>query len=148
MIKKIVIEATKRFPGEKPVSLGAFTGAAAVNIGGSTLHSLFHLPTRDSFSSLTGKRLTELQNEFKETRFIIIDEMSMMSARMLAMIDERCRQAKSINNIPFGGMMVYLFGDFRQLPPVGVPALFSGNKLSNLDIAGKLLLIILTSTLN
>src|SRR5699024_4389584 len=44
--------------------------------------------------------------------------------------DKRCREAKydpitKLHEQPFGGLMVYFFGDFRQLPPVRDVALYS-----------------------
>ncbi|XP_067131711.1 ATP-dependent DNA helicase pif1-like [Centruroides vittatus] len=44
--------------------------------------------------------------------------MSMVGARMLYMIERRLREINPEKDEPFGGFFVYLFGDFRQLPPV------------------------------
>lgn len=43
----------------------------------------------------------------------------MVGTRMLSTIDKRLRQAyPNHQELPFGGCIVYLFGDFNQLPPV------------------------------
>ncbi|KAJ9466680.1 ATP-dependent DNA helicase pif1 [Diplonema papillatum] len=52
---------------------------------------------------------------------LFIDEMSMLRASDLALVEARLRIAKKSNE-PFGGIAVILVGDFFQLPPVmGVP---------------------------
>ena len=51
------------------------TGVAAFNVGGFTLHSLLHLPTRGEFKSLEGEQLQQLQESF-------IDEMSMFGRKL------------------------------------------------------------------
>jgi hypothetical protein len=55
----------------------------------------------------------------KDKSYLIIDEMSMMGQRMMAMVDKRLRQATAQLDTPLGGMSVIIFGDFAQLPPVG-----------------------------
>ncbi|KAJ9437785.1 ATP-dependent DNA helicase pif1 [Diplonema papillatum] len=62
-----------------------------------------------------------LQELFEKIDGLFIDEMSMLRASDLALVEERLRIAKKSNE-PFGGIAVILVGDFFQLPPVmGVP---------------------------
>lgn len=49
----------------------------------------------------------------------------MIGARMLFQIEQRCRKIFPAIDEPFGGLHVYFFGDFRQLPPVKDSALYS-----------------------
>ncbi|XP_055340283.1 uncharacterized protein LOC129589491 [Paramacrobiotus metropolitanus] len=43
----------------------------------------------------------------------------MIGCSLFAKMDKRCRQAKPENSdVPFGGLIVCLFGDINQLPPV------------------------------
>jgi len=49
---------------------------------------------------------------------MIVDEMSMLGQKKLALLDERLREVKANKN-PFGGLNIILVGDFAQLPPVG-----------------------------
>ncbi|EXX62825.1 Pif1p [Rhizophagus irregularis DAOM 197198w] len=95
------------------------TKVAAFNIQGSTIHSTLSIPITGTTYELEGESLRKLQNKLKDTHYFIIDEMSMVGRRFLALIDLRLRQAfPECSNIPFGGRSLILFGDFGQLPPV------------------------------
>ncbi|XP_054264681.1 uncharacterized protein LOC128999172 [Macrosteles quadrilineatus] len=107
--------------GSSSVILMAPTGVAANNINGQTIHNALHIvQTRGgTVSDLTGKAERQLQEDFRTVKVIICDEMSMVGTRMLSMIDKRLRQAfTNRQELPFGGCIVYFFGDFNQLPPV------------------------------
>lgn len=47
----------------------------------------------------------------QKTTTLIIDEISMLSASVLAMVDSVCREVKRVDK-PFGGLQVVLVGDF------------------------------------
>ena len=49
---------------------------------------------------------------------IIIDEYSMIKADMLYQLDLRLKELKQREDLPFGGVDVFLFGDILQLRPV------------------------------
>jgi hypothetical protein len=53
----------------------------------------------------------------EKTSVLIIDEISMLPARSLTLVDEVCRHVRG-SAAPFGGLQVVLVGDFFQLPPV------------------------------
>ena len=60
-----------------------------------------------------------------EVKFLIIDEMSMLSQKNLTWINRRLQQASGKMHVPFGGYSVLLMGDFDQLQqPVCGRALF------------------------
>lgn len=76
--------------------------------------------------SLTGIYLQHIRNNWAlscmplttaHIKFLIIDEISMLSYEALLMIDERLRQITSIDE-PFGNMNILLIGDLLQLPPI------------------------------
>lgn len=72
----------------------------------------------------------------KNKTYLIIDEMSMMGHRMMAMVDKRLRQATGMLHTPLGGMSVILIGDFAQLPPVGDKPLYCEEPRGALAIHG------------
>ena len=95
------------------------TGVASYNIEGSTLHSLFNLPTKSDFRQLEGQKLHELQQSLENMNYLIIDEMSMVGRKTFGQIDQRLRQIFPHNSHQvLGGRSCLLFGDFGQLPPV------------------------------
>uniref|UniRef100_A0A8D0D7L8 ATP-dependent DNA helicase n=1 Tax=Sander lucioperca TaxID=283035 RepID=A0A8D0D7L8_SANLU len=100
------------------VLLTAFTGTAAFNISGTTLHSLLKLPRslKPPFQGL-GNNLDEVRSELLNAEILIIDEVSMVSKPLFAYVDVRLKQIKGSQR-PFGGMSVIAVGDFFQLPPV------------------------------
>jgi len=112
--------------GNDSYVLGAATGAAASLIDGNTVHSLFHLPkNQDKFAPLTGDRARALTNKFRNIKYIILDEFSLLGCTRIAMIDKRCREATGNYEEPFGGLCIMLLGDLKQLPPVLDTAVYS-----------------------
>ena len=106
------------------VKLAAFTGKAAYQVGGVTIHSLLGIGPKSGDSDsrpapLKPDQLRRLQQQLKNTRYLFFDEMSMIGLRMLHTIDTRLRQIfPDQADRMFGGLTVILFGDFGQLPPV------------------------------
>jgi len=101
------------------VCVAAPTGVAAFNVEGQTLHSLLSLPTKGEYHDLQGERLRNMQQTFKDKRYLIIDEMSMVGRKLLGQVDSRLRQVfPQQSDQLFGGCSCLLFGDFGQLPPV------------------------------
>lgn len=103
-----------------PVAVTASTGIAATHMGGMTIHGFSGIGIRDYLSDYDLDALTQkpyLSKRFEETQVLIIDEVSMLHARTLDMV-ERVARAFRRNDKPFGGMQVILSGDFFQLPPI------------------------------
>ena len=130
VIKCVYQEATKilrqlpRFRDEADMSqpsvlLAAFTGTAAFNIAGKTLHSLLKLPRnlKPPYQGL-GNALDDVRAALSNAEILIIDEISMVSKELFAYVHWRFQQIKG-NRRPFGGMSVLAVGDFYQLPPLG-----------------------------
>ncbi|XP_051814270.1 EF-hand domain-containing protein D1 isoform X1 [Acanthochromis polyacanthus] len=101
------------------VLLTAFTGTAAFNIAGKTLHSVLKLPRslEPPYQGL-GNALDELRATLSSVEILIIDEISMVSKKLFAYVNWRFQQLKG-NRRPFGGISVLAVGDFYQLPPLG-----------------------------
>lgn len=103
----------------KNTILCAPTGIAAINIGGITCHSLFGLPLGYPTTSDLNKIPFQTKTIFEgdKVKRIIIDEVGMLRADMLDLIDKRLKMIKK-NNLPFGGVQVVAVGDFFQLEPI------------------------------
>ena len=122
---KYVCEITKK----KHIVL-APTGIAAINAGGSTLHSFFKLPfypllPDDPNFSLKGGKLHSFlkytsahRKLIKEVELVIIDEISMVRADIIDFIDKILRVYSQNMREPFGGKQILLVGDVYQLEPV------------------------------
>jgi ATP-dependent DNA helicase PIF1 len=59
-----------------------------------------------------------VKSVWKKVRVLIVDEVSMMSVKMLEVLDTIARRVRGIEKA-FGGIQVVFVGDFYQLPPVG-----------------------------
>jgi hypothetical protein len=129
-LKKIRASALKK------TLITAPTGIAALNAGGVTLHSMFQLPlggfipafipmlsvgeVKFETRSTIGRHFKFSGNRRKlirEAELLIIDEVSMLRADLLDVIDLALQQARKSRQ-PFGGIQVLFIGDMMQLPPV------------------------------
>lgn len=102
------------------VGITASTGIAATHLGGVTIHSWSGLGIKDTLSDDDIVNLlvrSYLRNRLRKTSVLIIDEVSMLHAHQLDMIDRLCRAFRE-NSQPFGGLQLILCGDLFQLPPV------------------------------
>ena len=103
------------------------TGIAAINAGGSTLHSFFRLPFHPLLPNDTRYDRRHLKESLKytgaqrkllrEVELIIIDEISMVRADIIDFIDKVLR-TYTRSPEPFGGKQLLLVGDIYQLEPV------------------------------
>lgn len=93
------------------------TGMAAANIDGNTLHATFSLPFYNDCPKLSDKKRDVFRDYFKNLRFVLCDEFSMLKSDQLFQIHERLCEIKQ-NNKEFGGVAVILFGDLLQLKPI------------------------------
>lgn len=105
---------------EVPVAVTASTGIAATHIGGQTIHSWSGIGIRDKITPQDLEKIGKNKNtvkRIKETRVLIIDEISMLSGQVLTGIDLILQHFRRTQE-PFGGIQVIVTGDFFQLPPV------------------------------
>lgn len=101
---------------DEPIIL-APTGVAAVNVGGVTIHSFFHFPSR--FMARGEIQYLRHWPVRHAVRTIIIDEISMVRADMLDNIDMFLRlNIPYGEDKPFGGIQIIMIGDLHQLSPV------------------------------
>ncbi len=104
----------------KNIAVTASTGIAATNIGGTTIHSWSGLGIRDQLEPRDREYLSAsetLENRYKSTDVLVIDEVSMLHGKRLDMINEACKLLRE-DDSPFGGLQIILVGDLFQLPPV------------------------------
>ncbi len=120
----------------KQMAVVAPTGVAAINAGGSTIHSFFQFPFAPFLPALNEsgqldafknnlpvlKYNTQRLGIFRNLELLIIDEVSMVRADLLDQIDAALRHTRRKQHLPFGGVQVLLIGDMYQLPPVIQPA--------------------------
>lgn len=121
----------------KKMAVVAPTGVAAINAGGTTIHSFFQLPFgtylpaqgtvwggayQNSYNKnqlLKNLRLRQTQRDLiKSLDLLIIDEISMVRSDVLDAVDAVLRSVRRRNHEPFGGVQMLFIGDLFQLPPV------------------------------
>jgi hypothetical protein len=119
----------------KNTAIVAPTGVAAMNAGGTTIHSFFQLPFtpyipgqrgfnnnqtfNDKNSLIAMLRINAERREvMQQLELLIIDEISMVRCDVLDAIDIVLQFVRNNYAQPFGGVQVLLIGDLYQLPPV------------------------------
>lgn len=99
--------------------LMAPTGIAAQNIQGSTIHRIFQFPfgfiTKSARRNISSKAKSLFEGS--DIKRIIIDEISMVRADVIAAIDMQLRIIRKTMK-PFGGIQMVIVGDFFQLAPI------------------------------
>ena len=108
------------------VQVCATTGCAASllqKVKAKTIHAWSGMgigvgSTKDVISRIrTNKKIV---SNWKSVDILIIDEVSMLSAKTINLLDDIARALRNIPS-PFGGIQIILVGDFYQLPPIGNP---------------------------
>ena len=100
----------------------AYTGVASSLICGKTTHSIAMIsPRRDG--NLTGESHRKLQQIWKHIKYLVIDEVSMISKTFMAKLSHnisigKMKDGEADSPYSFWGISVILCGDFFQFPPV------------------------------
>ncbi|XP_043266625.1 ATP-dependent DNA helicase pif1-like [Venturia canescens] len=105
----------------KRVSAMAFTGIVAILLPeGKTVHKTFGLPVPLYADSTSSIKVQSKQGEYlKNVDLFIWNEAPMAPRHALEVADRTLRDIMN-NDKPFGGKVIVLGGDFRQLLPVKV----------------------------
>ncbi|THH11044.1 hypothetical protein EW146_g8174 [Bondarzewia mesenterica] len=122
---KVIQTITEAFHQRGASSLlvkAAYTGIAASLISGKTTHTICMLSQK--LDKMSAERKKQLESEWSEKKYLIIDEYSMISKPFLAKISKRISIAKTnaVDGTSFGGISVILCGDHHQFPPVACRA--------------------------
>jgi ATP-dependent exoDNAse (exonuclease V) alpha subunit len=103
------------------VAITASTGIAATHMNGMTIHTWAGIGIKDFLSEDELKRMKErkyLKEHLENAQVLIIDEISMLHAKQLNLVNQVLKYFKESDEA-FGGIQVIVAGDFFQLPPVG-----------------------------
>jgi hypothetical protein len=114
------------------VAVTASTGIAATHLQGTTIHSWSGIGVNDMLTQHHLEKLLtndRIKRNYKKTKVLIIDEISMLHKHQLDMLDTIARYILNCDDA-FGGMQIVLCGDFFQLPPVS-----SGNSKKEIHFA-------------
>lgn len=121
VLLRAIIKALKTKHGKSAVAVTASTGLAACNIGGITVHSFagFGLGKGKAPDLLKMvRRNRKASMRWNYTNVLVIDEISMIDAKLFEKLDYVARHIRRKKNVPFGGLQLIVCGDFYQLPPV------------------------------
>ena len=103
------------------VAVTASTGIAATHMNGTTIHSWSGIGIKDELSERDLTNLSRKQflaDRLKDTAVLIIDEISMLHAKQLNLVNQVLKHVRK-NDKAFGSIQVVVAGDFFQLPPIG-----------------------------
>lgn len=118
--KSHLLKLLAQFLPKRSTFFTASTGLAAVNIGGSTLHSFAGVGLGDgSVDTLVAKarRSKQSNQRWQDCKVLVVDEVSMIDGAFFDKLEAVARGVRRRDE-PFGGVQLVLSGDFLQLPPV------------------------------
>ncbi|CAF1481232.1 unnamed protein product [Adineta ricciae] len=140
LLKCLQYEATRIFARKKHLEtdenidlihtlITAYTGAAAVNVGGVTIHSAFGLSIKSDRlrESLSCEKLNSYRCKLGSLKLLFIDEISLVPVNLWGAIHARLGQIMGIqsNTVCFGNIGIITIGDFYQCPPVGSCSIYN-----------------------
>ncbi|XP_028517714.1 ATP-dependent DNA helicase RRM3-like [Exaiptasia diaphana] len=114
------IKKLKEAFGFSRVAVAAPTGIAAVNVGGTTIHSFAGIGTGSKGAHELISRIQanpDVVTRWRNCSVLVIDEISMLSRELFEKLELIARSLND-NTKPFGGIQLIFSGDFYQLKPV------------------------------
>jgi len=130
--KSRVVDAIRswfqRIGRETELVVTATTGVAAFNIRGTTLHSALGIAIEDCDNAV--KMSNKKLSQWAAPRYLIIDEVSIMGAKLITTLHNKlCFAKSSPAGVNFGGINLIFLGDFLQLPSVSSYHLYTDKPL-------------------
>lgn len=102
-------------PRHSTLVKSAYTGVAAGNIGGMTLHNALEIKGRNIECDIADASLTRLQRDWQDVAVLVIDEISFLSPQNLYEISARLGNIfPHKKHVPFAGLYVIMAGDPYQ----------------------------------
>jgi ATP-dependent DNA helicase PIF1 len=113
------LSAALRSVGEIVLAVASSGIASLLIPGGRTAHSRFGIPLNvDEYSTCGIDTNDDLAELIRRAKLIIWDEAPMMHRHCFEAVDRTIKDIMQENRYPFGGKVVVLGGDFRQILPV------------------------------
>ncbi|CAF2866624.1 unnamed protein product, partial [Rotaria sp. Silwood2] len=140
LLKCLHYEATRIFSRKKQLEpdenideihtlITAFTGAAAVNVGGVTIHSAFGIGTQSNNLNdyLSCDKLNSYRCKLHSLKLLFVDEVSLIQSSLWGAMHSRLTQIMGIhsNTAIFGNVAIIAIGDFYQCSPVAASSIYS-----------------------
>ncbi|GAU27991.1 hypothetical protein TSUD_373870 [Trifolium subterraneum] len=114
-----IMSPTLRSIGEIVLAVASSGIAALLIPGRRTAHSRFAIPLNiDEYSSCQIGPTDDLSHLIRRARLIIWDEAPMMHSHCFEAVDRTLNDIMKERRFPFGGKVIVLGGDFRQILPV------------------------------
>jgi len=119
LLRRIIEQLPQK--GEKigrEIAVTASTGVAATHIDGQTLHSFAGIGLGRGDQDKLLRSLSRLATQrWRDLKVLVLDEVSMLNEKLFSALEYIARKVRG-NDLPFGGVLLVLCGDFYQLPPV------------------------------
>ncbi len=97
------------------------------SIQGTTIHSFFQIGPDDTLEEMVPLASdSPKRGLIRDAQVIFFEEVSLVSSRLLEMVDARIRGVMNSDE-PFAGKQLVFCGDFGQLPPVGGAPVMEGD---------------------
>lgn len=123
--KSFLLEHLRDNLPERHVALAAPTWKAAARIGGTSVHYFagvnigkLEQSAKEAMEFIKSRPdEDDVLARLRRTEVLILDEVSMLSPRVLDSLEELCRLVRK-SDLVFGGIRCIFAGDFLQIPPV------------------------------
>lgn len=110
----------------RTIAITATTGTASILLNGTTLFSYLGIGLGEETADVLYMKLRKKPyyiKRWKDLDTLIIDEISMLRPELFDKLELLARSIRKINKV-FGGIQLFLCGDFFQLPNIGEPDRF------------------------